>query len=65
MNSLLSDHFAQCITINMSVPQKTRCYKEVRNISEANIIGLCSSIQTETWIEVSRENEAEKMGLFL
>jgi hypothetical protein len=50
----------------MKVPQQTRCYKEVRNISEVNIIDLCSSKQTETWIEVSRENYVEKkMGLLL
>jgi hypothetical protein len=35
-------------------------YKEVRNVSEANIMGLCFSIQNETWIEVSRENDIEK-----
>jgi hypothetical protein len=35
INSLLSDHYAQCITINMPAPQQTRCYKEVRNVSEA------------------------------
>jgi hypothetical protein len=44
----------------MTAPQQTRCYKEVRNISEANIIGLCSSIQTETCIEVFRENNVER-----
>jgi hypothetical protein len=40
--------------------QQTKCYKEVRNVSEANIIDLCSSIQNETWIDVSRENDIEK-----
>jgi hypothetical protein len=48
INSLLSDHYAQCITINVKAPQQTKCYKEVRNVSEANIIDLCSSIQNET-----------------
>jgi exonuclease III len=60
INSLLSDHYCQCITINIKAQQQTRCYKEVRNVSKANIIGLCSSIQNETWIEVSRENDIEK-----
>jgi hypothetical protein len=44
----------------MKAPQQTKCYKEVRNVSEANIIDLCSSIQNETWIQVSRENDIEK-----
>jgi hypothetical protein len=66
INSLLSDRYAQCITINVKAPQQTKCYKEVRNVSEANIIYLCSSIQNETWTEVSRENYIEKeMGLLL
>jgi exonuclease III len=60
INSLLSDHYAQCITINMNIPQQIRCYREGRNVSEANIIGLCSSIQNETWIEVFCENDVEK-----
>jgi hypothetical protein len=46
----------------MTVPQQIRCYKEVKNITEDNIIDLCSSIQTETWMEVSRENDTEKNG---
>jgi hypothetical protein len=50
----------------MTAPQQTRCYKEAGNVSEANIIGLCSSVQTETWIEVFRENDTEKkMGFLL
>jgi hypothetical protein len=44
----------------MKAPQQTKCYKEVRNVSETNVIDLCSSIQNETWIEVSRENDIEK-----
>jgi hypothetical protein len=44
-NSLLSDYYAQCITFNMKAPQQTKCYKEVRNVSQANIKDLCSSIQ--------------------
>jgi hypothetical protein len=46
----------------VKAPQQTKCHKEVRNVSEANIMGLCSSIQNETWIEVSRENDTEKKG---
>jgi hypothetical protein len=64
INNVLSDHYAQCITINMIVPQQTRCYKEVRNVSEANIIGLCSSLQNETWIEVYREDNGKKRDSF-
>jgi hypothetical protein len=45
INSLLSDHYAQCITINMKATQQTKYYKEVRNVSQANIKYLCSSIQ--------------------
>jgi hypothetical protein len=65
INSLLSDHYAQCITINkkaitMKAPQQTNCYKEVRNVSQANINDFCSSIKNETWIEVSRENDIQK-----
>jgi hypothetical protein len=44
----------------MKAPQQTKCYKEVRNVSQSNIKDLCSSIQNETWIEVSRENYIEK-----
>jgi hypothetical protein len=44
----------------VKAPQQIKCYKEVRNVSEANIMGLCSSIQNETWIELSRENDVEK-----
>jgi hypothetical protein len=29
-------------------------------VSEANIIGLCSSTQNETWIEVYREDNVKK-----
>ena len=64
INNVLSDHYAQCITINKIVPQQTRCYKEVRNVSEANIIGLCSSLQNETWIEVYREDNVKKRDSF-
>jgi hypothetical protein len=60
INSLLSDHYAQCITINTTVPQQTRCNKEVRDVLEASIIGLCSSLQNETWIEVNREDNVKK-----
>jgi hypothetical protein len=60
INSLLSDHYAQSITINMKAPRQTKCYEEVRNVSQANIKDLCSPIKNETWIEVSRENEIEK-----
>jgi hypothetical protein len=45
INSLLSEHNEQCITISMTVPQQMRCYKEIGNVSEAKIIGLCSLIQ--------------------
>jgi hypothetical protein len=44
----------------MKAPQQRKGYKEVRNVSEANKIDLCSSILNETWIEVSRENDIEK-----
>jgi hypothetical protein len=44
----------------MTAPQQIRCYKEVRNVSEASIIGLCSSIQTETCIEVFGENDVKR-----
>jgi hypothetical protein len=30
INSLLSDHYAQCITINMKALQLTKCYQEVK-----------------------------------
>jgi hypothetical protein len=35
--SLFSDHYAQCNTINITVPQQIRCY-EFRNASEAKNI---------------------------
>jgi hypothetical protein len=60
INSLLSDHYAQRITINMTVPQKIRCYKGIRNVSEATIIGLCSLIQNESRTDVFQENDMEK-----
>jgi hypothetical protein len=44
----------------MKAPQQTKCYKEIRNVAQANMKDLCFSIQNETWIEVSRENEIEK-----
>jgi hypothetical protein len=56
ITSLLSDHYTQCITINMTIPQQIRCYKYVRNISETNIIGLCSLLQNEAWIDVFHKN---------
>jgi hypothetical protein len=37
INNLLSGHYTQCITINMTAPQQIRCYKEIRNVSEASI----------------------------
>jgi hypothetical protein len=39
INSIVLDHFAQCININLTVSQQMRCYKESRNIVEANITG--------------------------
>jgi hypothetical protein len=44
----------------MKAPQQTKCSKEVRNVSQANIKYLCYSIQNETWTEVSSENDIEK-----
>jgi hypothetical protein len=46
INSLLSDPYAQCITINVIVPQQIKCHEEIRNVSEANIhvFGLDSLI---------------------
>jgi hypothetical protein len=61
-NSILV-YYAQCITINLKAPQQTKCYKEVRNVLEANIKDLCFSIQNETWIEVGREINIEKNGI--
>jgi hypothetical protein len=45
--------------VNVTAPQQ-RWYKEIRNVSEANIIGLCSLIQNETWTVVFQENNREK-----
>jgi hypothetical protein len=65
-HGLKEDEITQCtlegytVVSNVCRKEQTRCYKEIRNVSEANIIGLCSSIQTETWIEVSREDDVEK-----
>jgi hypothetical protein len=42
MNSLLSDHYAQCITITMTIPQQIVHYKVIGKVTEASIIGLCS-----------------------
>jgi phosphoribosyl-dephospho-CoA transferase len=50
---------AHCIAINMTVSQRIKCYEEIRNVSEANIIGLCSLIKYETWIDVFQENYME------
>jgi sortase (surface protein transpeptidase) len=55
MNSLLADHYAQCISIRVTVPQQTRCYK----------LGQCSSIQNKTWTDLSQEYDKEKITLFL
>jgi hypothetical protein len=60
INSILSDHCAQYITINVTVPQQISCYKEIRNMSEDNIIVLCCLIQNGTWIDVFQENNMEK-----
>jgi hypothetical protein len=45
----------------MTVPQEIRCYKEIRNVSEANMIDLCSLIDNETWIDVFQENDMESI----
>jgi hypothetical protein len=39
----------------MAIPQQTSSYKEIRNVSENNVIGLCSLIQIETLSEVLGE----------
>jgi phosphoribosyl-dephospho-CoA transferase len=57
INSLLSDHYAQCITITMTMSQQIRYYKVIKNVSEANIIGLCSLIQNKTWTYAFHEND--------
>jgi hypothetical protein len=44
----------------MTVSQQIRCYKEIGNVSEANIIGLCSLIQNETFTDVFHENDMKK-----
>jgi hypothetical protein len=60
INSLLSEYHTQCITINMTIPQQIRCCKEIKNVLEANIIGLCFLIQNETWIDVFQESYVGK-----
>lgn len=50
INSLFSDHYTQCITINMTTTTN-RWYKEVRNALEANIKGLCSIIQNGAGVD--------------
>jgi hypothetical protein len=65
INSLLSDHSAQCITIIVAVPKQTRCYKEIRNVSEHNVIGHCSLKQMGTWSEVFREIDVNKIEILL
>jgi hypothetical protein len=60
IKSLLSNHYAQYITINMTLPQQIRLDKEIRNVSEANITGLCSLIRNETWINEFQENDMQK-----
>ncbi|PNF31582.1 hypothetical protein B7P43_G00791 [Cryptotermes secundus] len=59
INSLLSDHYAQCITINITPPVLKRCYKVGRDLSDDNITCFCSYIQTETWMEVFNDNDIE------
>jgi exonuclease III len=60
LNSLLSDHYAQYITIHITVPSVKSCYKESRDLSEDNIIGLCTLIQSETWLEMLNESVIDK-----
>jgi hypothetical protein len=47
------------------VPQQMRCYKEVWDISEDNIIGLSSLIQTELWSDMFGENDRVQMEFLL
>jgi hypothetical protein len=50
----------------MTLSQQIRPDKEMRNVSEANIMGLCSLIRNEAWIEVFQENDMQKkMGFLL
>jgi hypothetical protein len=60
INRLLSNNYAQHITISMTLPQTIRHYKEIRNVSEASVIDLCSLIGNETWIDVFQENDMQQ-----
>jgi hypothetical protein len=59
-NCLLSDHYAQCITINMTVQQQNRCYIKDQECIKANIISLCFLTQNKIWIDVFQENDIQK-----
>jgi hypothetical protein len=47
----------------MTIPQQIRCCKEIKNVSEANIIGLCILIQNVTWIDVFQEKNGIPFNL--
>jgi hypothetical protein len=44
----------------MTVAQQIRCCKEIKNLSGANITGISDSLQIETGIDVTQENDMEK-----
>jgi ABC-type cobalamin/Fe3+-siderophores transport system ATPase subunit len=46
----------------MTVPQQIRCYKMIRNVSEANTTGLCYLIQIKLGFMYSRKMIWRKNG---
>jgi hypothetical protein len=63
INSLLPDHYEQCNTINMTLPQQIKCFEEIGTVSEANITGPL--MQNETWIDVIQKHYMDKNRFLL
>jgi hypothetical protein len=60
IQSLLSDHYAQAIVINMNVTVDNTTYRDMRDLSEANLTGLCLLLKSEDWTDVFRETDVNK-----
>jgi len=59
--SMLSEHYAHC-TDNTSKVFTKQCYKEVRDLSQTNILGLRSLLRSDNWAEVFSETDIVKNG---
>jgi hypothetical protein len=59
-HSLLSDHYAQEMEVYMKI-RTGISYKEVRDLSDDNVMGLCTLLKNKAWEDVIGETDVNKI----